>query len=174
MKLVVKFAKTVPGSHAVIPGKREEDAGYDIYACYPGKYLRIKAHETKLVPTGIASIIPLGYYFQIEERGSTGSIGMKKSAGVIDSGYRGEWFIAITNTNDKDIILYKTQYLYQLKNFLAELGMLEDVILYPCDKAIAQAVLHAVPQSSVEEISYAELVKSGSERGTGKLGNSGK
>ncbi len=172
--ITVKFAKTVPGSQAVIPEKREEDAGYDIYACFSDKYLRIKAHETKLVPTGIASIIPPGYYFQIEERGSTGSKGMKKSAGVIDSGYRGEWFIAITNTNDKDIILYKPEPLYQLKCFLVNLDMLEDVILYPCNKAIAQAVLHAVPQSSVEEISYDELVKSDSERGTGKLGGSGK
>jgi len=41
-----------------------------------------------------------------------GSKGIKKSAGVVDSGYRGEIFIAISNVNDKfSIFGEKVQYL---------------------------------------------------------------
>ena len=92
----IKFAKTRDG--AVIPSKLEENAGYDIYACFDEDYITIAPHETKLIPTGIASALDTDCYFQIEERGSTGSKGIKKSAGVIDSGFRGEWKIAITNS----------------------------------------------------------------------------
>lgn len=92
---------------AIIPSKELEDAGYDIYACWEGTSKKdrvISPHTTKLIPTGIACALPSDYYFQVEERGSTGSKGIKKSAGVVDSGYRGEIFIALTNTNDRHII----------------------------------------------------------------------
>ena len=87
--------------NAIIPTKRDEDAGYDVYACFDGDYIVIDIRDTVLIPTGIASALPKDKYIHIEERGSTGSIGMKKSAGIIDSGYRGEWFIAITNCTDR-------------------------------------------------------------------------
>ena len=90
------FAKVKPS--AKIPKKRNEDAGYDIYACFDESYLVIDPGETKLIPTGIASAFDESKYIQLEERGSTGSKGIKRSAGVIDSGYRGEWFVALTNT----------------------------------------------------------------------------
>lgn len=101
----IKFAKVKES--AIIPSKELENAGYDIYACWEGcsKSDKIlKPHQTKLIPTGIACALPSEYYFQVEERGSTGSKGIKKSAGVIDSGYRGEIFIAISNVNNKYII----------------------------------------------------------------------
>lgn len=99
------FAKVK--SSAIIPSKKIEDAGYDIYACWEGLSKSdkiIRPHQTKLIPTGIACALPMNYYFQVEERGSTGSKGIKKSAGVVDSGYRGEIFIAISNVNDKYLI----------------------------------------------------------------------
>ena len=99
------FAKVK--SNAIIPNKREEDAGYDIYACFDEDYIIIPAHTTKLIPTGIASALSKEYYIQIEERGSTGSKGIKKSAGVIDSGYRNEWFIALSNVTNEDLIISK-------------------------------------------------------------------
>jgi len=82
------FAKVKP--NAIIPTKKEENAGYDIYACFDENthYLVIPPQETILVPTGIASAMNNNYYLQVEERGSTGSKGIKKSAGVIDSSYR--------------------------------------------------------------------------------------
>lgn len=103
--LEIIFAKVKES--AIIPSKEEENAGYDIYACW-GNVSKsdkiIKPHQTKLIPTGIACALPINYYFQVEERGSTGSKGIKKSAGVIDSGYRGEIFIAISNINDRYLV----------------------------------------------------------------------
>lgn len=101
----IKFAKVK--ENAIIPSKTLENAGYDIYAVFEDNNDEnriIKPHQTKLIPTGIACALPTKYYFQVEERGSTGSKGIKKSAGVIDSGYRGEIFIAITNSTNKYIV----------------------------------------------------------------------
>ena len=101
----IKFAKVK--ENAIIPSKNAENAGYDIYGIFGDENddnRILSPHTTKLIPTGIACALPQKYYFQVEERGSTGSKGIKKSAGVIDSGYRGEIFIAITNSTDKFLI----------------------------------------------------------------------
>ena len=82
------FAKVKEG--AIIPTKTEENAGRDLYACFDEDYIVIHPLETKLIPTGIATAFSPNYYAQIQERGSTGSKGIKYGAGVIDSGYRGE------------------------------------------------------------------------------------
>ena len=84
---------------AVVPSKRPEDAGYDIYACLETDFIKLEPLETRLIPTGIASACSPGYYFQLFERGSTGTRGIAQRCGVIDSGYRGEWFIPLTNLN---------------------------------------------------------------------------
>ena len=49
----IKFAKVKPS--AKIPTKRQEDAGMDVYACFDEDYMIIMPHETKMIPTGIAS-----------------------------------------------------------------------------------------------------------------------
>ena len=73
------FAKAREG--AKIPTKRDEDAGRDLYACFDEDYMVIKPLETKLIPTGIATAFSDQYYAQIQERGSTGSKGIKYGAG---------------------------------------------------------------------------------------------
>ena len=159
----VKFAKV--RSDAIIPTKDIENAGADIYACFDEEFKIIPPHTTKLIPTGIACALETGYYFQVEERGSTGSKGIKKSAGVIDSGYRGEIFVALTNTNDKHVVITKEKNIdiYEV-----------NYIVYPYTKAIAQLILHRLPLYKTQEITYEELRKIPSKRGTGMLGSSGK
>lgn len=164
------FAKVHP--NAIIPSKREEDAALDIYACFDEDYMIIKAHQTKLIPTGIASALNPKYYIQIEERGSTGSKGIKKSAGVIDSGYRNEWFIAITNTNDIQVVISKISE-DELIRYIGNEGV-RNSIIYPYTKAIAQAVVHEVPKMNITELTYEELLMIKSERGIGKLGSTNK
>jgi len=159
----VKFAKV--RSDAIIPTKDIENAGADIYACFDEEFKIIPPHTTKLIPTGIACALETGYYFQVEERGSTGSKGIKKSAGVIDSGYRGEIFVALTNTNDQPVAIVKEHSVNNLA---------DDTIIYPYTKAIAQLVLHRLPLYETQEITYEELRKIPSKRGTGMLGSSGK
>lgn len=156
------WAKVKP--NAIIPTKRDEDAGFDIYPCFEGDYMIIYPHTTSAIPTGIASSCPVGYQLQIEERSSSGSKGMKYSAGVFDSGYRGEWILQLTNTNDLPIVIAKDG---------VDIDM--DCILYPYSKAIFQAVLHnTCNELTSEEITYDELRSIPSERGDGKMGSSGK
>ena len=171
-KIMINFAKINEESDAKIPSKRDEDAGYDVYPCFEDAFMRIPAHKTILVPTGIASALPSNYYFQIEERGSTGSKGLKKSAGVIDSGYRGEWFIAITNTNHCDVYIAKEECVDSLKKAAKLLE--HDIIVYPYEKGIAQAVLLEVPSTETKRLTYDDLKNIESLRGTGLLGSSEK
>lgn len=162
MKTKIKFAKVKEG--AVIPTKRREDAGFDIYACFKENEVQIEPHETLLIPTGIASACSKKYCFILKERGSTGSKGIGQRCGVIDSGFRGEWFCPITNHNDIPLIISKIQSPKETN----------DAIIYPYHKAIAQAILVPVPKVKSEEVSYETLKNFRSERGSGCLGNSGK
>ena len=161
--------------NAIIPTKRDEDAGYDIYANFDENYRFIKSGETVMIPTGIASCIPVGYYMQIEERGSSGSKGMKYSAGVFDAGFRGEWNLMVTNTTDKVIAIIKRDFLVQHKELFDDLVKRDLMIVYPYEKAIFQAILHSTNNQVIpQEISYDELKNIPSERGTGRLGSSNK
>lgn len=172
----VFFAKL--RSDAVIPSKRDEDAGYDIYASadpnkgqvrtVDGEVIKeifVPALTTTLVPTGIAMALPKTHYFNAKhERGSTGKISMSVLAGVVDSGYRGEVFIALTPLH-KDVLITSE---------VTEVEELENVILYPYSKAIAQGTIDLVPQVNIKEIPFEDLKNIKSERGDTKLGQSGK
>lgn len=174
----VFFARVHPD--AVIPTKRDEDAGYDLYACVEPKevsnwkdedeteqahVIHCPANKTTLVPTGLAFALPKTHYLNAKhERGSTGKISMSVLAGVVDSGYRGEVFIAITPLH-KDVIITS-----QVKETLD----LDDKIYYPYSKAIAQATVDLVPKTKLTELTLEELQKIESERGDTKLGQSGK
>ena len=169
MHTTVKFAKVRPT--AIIPTKREEDAGYDIYANFDEDYMTINPHETKMIPTGIASACDTAYCFILKERGSTGTTGIAQRCGIIDSGYRSEWFVPITNTTDDYIMIAKSD--DTSTDVFGSIPM-KKIIRYPYEKAICQALVIPVPNTTVEEITYDELKGIASERGTGALGSSGK
>lgn len=170
----VRFAKVHP--NAIIPSKRDEDMGFDIYACFDEDYIVINPHETKLIPTGIASACNPKYGFLVFERGSTGSKGIARRCGVIDSGYRNEWFIGLTNTTSKKLFISKLseEETYDKYYDGYEPWIREDFIVYPYSKAIAQALVVPVPKVEVKEIPYEELKAIESERGMGALGSSNK
>lgn len=194
MEVNIKFAKVRP--EAIIPSKRDEDMGYDIYACFDEDYMVINAHETKLIPTGIASACDPGYGFLLFERGSTGSKGIARRCGVIDSGYRDEWFVGLTNTTDRDLYISKIdkegivkqqiEYFENKKRTLYKSDkkdptlykLVEDAvcnsIIYPYSKAIVQAIVTPVLNTKEQELSYEDLKAIPSERGLGSLGSSGK
>ncbi|MEA5058800.1 MAG: XdhC family protein [Candidatus Pelethousia sp.] len=162
------FSKLRPD--AVLPSKRAEDAGYDIYIRLEDDALRLDPHETRALPTGIASACSPDYYFQIHERGSSGTQGIGQRCGVIDSGYRGEWFIPVTNHNNLPLYIAKPA----ARKRLADEVDAGACLLYPAEKAIAQMVLLPVPKTEVREVSYDALCAMASERGGGKLGSSEK
>ena len=169
MHTTVKFAKVRPT--AKIPTKRVEDAGYDIYADFEEDYMLIPPHETVMIPTGIASACDTDYCFVLKERGSTGTKGMAQRCGIIDSGYRDEWFVPITNTTDDYIIIAKSD--DTSTDVFGSIPM-KKIIRYPYEKAICQALVVPVPTVDVEEYTYEELLAIPSSRGTGALGSSGK
>ena len=155
--------------NAIIPTKREEDAGYDLYPCFEEEYLEILPLHTKLVPLGVASAFDSDYIMLLKERGSTGTKGMAQRAGVIDSGYRGEYMAPVTNVNDKPLCIVKKEVLDTWDE-----DQKEKYILYPYEKAVCQGVLLKMPQLESETLSYDELKKIASLRNDGKLGSSGK
>ena len=190
------WAKVKPD--AIIPTKRDEDAGYDIYPCFEEDYIVIPPHETKMIPTGIASAFSDDFVMVLKERGSTGTKGIAQRCGVLDSGFRDEWFVPITNTTDKTLLMSKiteedivdkhlpyksdsdfrvfdevnSAYLYFMS--IKDKTILENTIIYPYSKAICQALLLPVPKVNTKEITYEELRTIESNRGTGMLGSSGK
>jgi dUTP pyrophosphatase len=148
-----------------IPQKRDEDGCYDLYASFEDNEYMIPAHTTQLVPTGLISAFPSGYRVGFRERGSNTKWGAIVMAGQIDSGYRGEWFVAVHNCLDIPIEITKS---------VTEVEKTEDFIRYPYTKAICQFAIEEVPEMEVIESSV-ELVKDiFSERGDGMLGSSGK
>ena len=151
---------------AILPSKREEDAGYDLYPCFEQEYIEIQPNETKLIPLGVASAFDPQYVMLLKERGSTGTKGMAQRAGVIDSGYRGEYMAPITNVNQKPIRIAKQS--------IAQTWKDSDCIIYPYEKAVCQGVLVVMPQLESEELTYEDLQKLESDRMAGKLGSSGK
>lgn len=183
-------------SDAIIPTKRTEDAGYDIYPCFEEDYIIVPTHETKLIPTGIASAFSNNYVAVLKERGSTGTKGIAQRCGIIDSGFRNEWLCPITNTTNRELIISKItkeeiidkhsmldedgdRYVLDgnLRVYLAfKGGGYEDdlPIIYPHSKAICQALILPVPKMNSEEITYDELRLFTSERGLGMLGSSRK
>lgn len=159
----IYFAKLL--EEAIIPSKRDEDCDYDVYACFDREQLKIKPREIVKVQTGIMSAFDKKYKMVLEERGSTGTLGMAVRAGEIDSGYRGEWIVPIQNTTNKTIYITKK---------VSKVLVFDEVILYPYNKAICQAGLVEVPQVEVVEKTREELWAMESARGKGMLGSSGK
>lgn len=81
---------------ARVPSKSHHgDAGWDLYS---SDEVAVLPGETKVVPTGVAMEIPQGWYGQIKARSGLGSKGVVVTAGVVDSGYRGEIGVVVVNT----------------------------------------------------------------------------
>ena len=115
---------------------------YDIYACIDENYIILQPGEIKMIPTGLISAFDPKYRIVFQERGSTGIKGLKVNAGLIDSGYRGEWVVILNNVSNKEIT-------------------------YPTNKAICQAKVQFVPKINIVK-NTDEISSFVSERGTGK------
>ena len=85
---------------AVIPTYGSaEAAGADLYACLDAPVM-IAPGETVFVPTGIVMEVPKGCAGLVFARSSLGAkrgLAPANKVGVIDSDYRGEFFVALHN-----------------------------------------------------------------------------
>ena len=83
-----------------VPGyETEGSSGMDIRA-WTDEDIILNPGDIKLIPTGISISIPLGYEAQIRPRSGLAlkhGIGMVNSPGTIDSDYRGDIGIILTN-----------------------------------------------------------------------------
>ena len=83
----------------------EGSAGADLYACLEDGPVKIPAHQTVRIPTGIALELPEGFFGGLFARsGLAVKSGLRPAncVGVIDSDYRGEVIIALHNDADQD------------------------------------------------------------------------
>ena len=159
----IRFARLREG--AVIPSKRDEDSDYDLYACFDEEEFVIPAFSTRLIPTGLVSAFDRNLGVKFEERGSNTKWCGIVQAGVIDSGYRGEWVCAMYNGNPVPVHITKA---------VDEVERLADRVLVPYRKAICQFHVREILPTEIGEASPDEVLAVSSERGAGKLGSSGK
>ena len=159
----IQFAKL--RENAVIPCKRDEDSDYDLYACFDEEEFVIPAFSTRLIPTGIISAFDENLGVKFEERGSNTKWCGIVQAGVIDSGYRGEWVCAMYNGNPVPAHITKA---------VTEVQRLSDRVLVPYGKAVCQFHVREILKVAVEEVSVDAVLARTSARGAGKLGSSGK
>ncbi len=159
------------------------DAGMDIRAT---KDIVLLPGETKVVPTGIKVVIPEGYELQIRPRSGVSlksPLRLANTPGTIDSGYREEIGIIVTNSSSMitesieldektNAYIYKTQKTTKpLKNYTIEDGKNRPGV-YSIKKGdrIAQIVLMRYETIEFKEIE--DVKKIGSNRGGG-LGSTG-
>ena len=86
-------------STAILPTKdNPNDAGIDIYT---NESYVLSPGERHTFSTGLAIEFPAEFVALLWDRSGLGSKGIHRLAGVIDSGYRGEWKIILLNTTDQ-------------------------------------------------------------------------
>lgn len=165
------FAKLREDSDAKIPEKRFEDGWYDLYASFDGEYTKILPGQVKLIPTGIMSAFSPTKRITFGERGSSVKTHLVVMAGKIDSGYRGEWFVALLNPYTKPVVITKDMTYFGEKEVAVE----DDYNVYVSyKKAICQFDVTEVPQMNVIQVSKGTILGYTSERMDGCLGSSGK
>ena len=82
----------------------EFSAGADLYACEGGE-VTVNPGETKLIHTGLSLQIPEGYAGLIYARSGIATkrgLAPANKVGVIDSDYRGELRVGLSNNSDED------------------------------------------------------------------------
>jgi dUTP pyrophosphatase len=104
--LEINFIKL--SENALPPQKMSEHAaGYDLYSCHEEDIV-IKSGDVKLIPTGLAISLPVGYEAQIRPRSGLAikhQLGVLNSPGTIDADYRGEIKIILFNFGKQDFVI---------------------------------------------------------------------
>jgi dUTP pyrophosphatase len=81
---------------AMLPQRATPGAsGLDLFACLPGEGKILLERKPRLVGTGIAVEVPLGYDAQIRPRSGLSARGVGVTLGTLDSDYRGEVMVTM-------------------------------------------------------------------------------
>lgn len=142
-KVEVKIKKLTPD--AKLPTyAHDTDAGADVYS---SESVTLNPYETKLIGTGIATAIPKGYEISIRPRSGLSlksPLRIANSPATIDSLYRGEIKIIMTNTGSSPFSIEKGD-------------------------RIAQMIISPVPMIQWNEVEELDST----ERGSGGFGSTG-
>lgn len=144
------IVKVINKSNNPLPQyKTSGAAGMDLMAFITGdEEIVIKPQETKLINTGLFIELPTGWEAQVRSRSGLAAmenVFVLNSPGTIDSDYRGEIKVILTNLGDKDFIVHTGD-------------------------RIAQMVLNKVTKIKFYEVTNLD----NTERGDGGFGSTGK
>lgn len=92
--------------------KDRGDIGYDLRSI---ENVSLKPMETKVIPTGVAIEFDQGIYANARGRSGLASRGILCQPGLVDSGYRGEIGIVLTNLSGKDFEIRRGDRIAQLE-----------------------------------------------------------
>jgi dUTP pyrophosphatase len=132
----------------------EGDAGMDVRAA-ESRYVR--PGETVIIPTGLKVAIPEGYEIQVRPRSGVSlktPLRIANSPGTIDSNYRDEMGIIITNTN--------------VPNYNED--VIDDQVLINKGDRIAQLVLQEVPAIEWKQVEDVSTIGKNRNGGFGSTG----
>ena len=128
----------------------EFSAGADLYACInPNEIVEIEPGETVKLSVGIKTEIPTGYVGLIFARSGLATkqdLAPANKVGVIDSDYRGEWFVPLHNHG-------------------------KGVRTITNGERVAQVIIMPVPKVHFETVAFEKLTET--ERGEGGFGSTG-
>lgn len=151
--MIIKFIKNSLFSKKFKRGTKES-AGFDICANVATDIrcsVDIPPHETTMIPTGICTEMPkgtVGLVFPRSGLATKRGLRLANCVAVIDSDYRGEWFIPLHNDSNVTRTI--------------EHG-----------DRIAQVIFLKLPKVKMKEIPV-EKFNSNTERGIGGFGSTGK
>lgn len=151
---------------AVIPSyARCGDAGMDVSAAVE---MLIRPGETAAVPTGLKAAIPEGFELQVRPRSGISlntPLRIPNSPGTIDSGFRDEIRIIITNTSRPDVSAGCAEVFG-----ISSKGNHEGTYLIKAGDRIAQFVLNEVPVIRWKQAASLEGVGKDRKGGFGSTG----
>jgi dUTP pyrophosphatase len=129
---------------AVLPAYAHDgDAGFDLFTL---EKITLKSGEFKTIHLGLTADIPKDYFVSFRDKsGLASKFGLHVLAGVLDSGYHGEWMTVVVNLGKEPYVFAKG------------------------DKII-QGILQYAPQAEITTTK--KLAQT--ERGTGGFGSTGK
>jgi dUTP pyrophosphatase len=134
------------------------DAGMDVCAA---EEVILRPGETKIVPTGLKLAIPVGYEVQVRPRSGLSlktPLRISNSPGTIDSGYRDELGIIMTNSSENCISEKALQE-------TTSKGNIKGSYIIKKGDRIAQLVLQRVPRMKLKLVDSVNDI--GENRGGG-------
>lgn len=106
--IALKWAEGADESVPLPAYETPGSAGADLRANLPAGSISIPPGGRVLVPTGLLMEIPLGFEVQVRPRSGLAlkyGITLPNSPGTIDSDYRGEVGVILTNTGTEDFLV---------------------------------------------------------------------